>query len=317
MLIRCAAVAAILSSTAFGQQPASFRIAVLSATAPSDRDAAFFHALQELGYIEGKNISIERHYLQREPERLPAVAADLVNRKVDVIFAPQTIAALAVKNATRTIPTVFATAPDPVASGLVSSLARPGGNLTGTSSVSTELNAKRLQLLRDAFPAISRLAVFRSSEPIVALHVSEIQRTAKILKLKIFFFELSRPEDIEQRLMELRKVRADGIYVIQSSTNFNNLKLLLDLTARARLPTVYPYSESTEAGGLMSYGADFDDNYRRAAVYVSKILKGTKPMDLPVEQPTKFELVVNLRTARALNLKIAPTVLTRADRIIE
>ena len=312
-----ATVAITTAFRAFGQRPASIRLGLISTVSPSDRDVAFVQALRELGYVEGTNLVIERHYLQGRTDQLAAVASDLVHHKVDIIFAPQTIAAMAAKNATSKIPIVFAAAPDPVGSGLVASLARPGGNLTGMSSIATELNAKRLQILREAFPKASRIAVFRSAEPVVALHIEEIQRAANRLGVETHFLQLEGPDQVESRVAQLRNWRADAIYVIQSSTNFNNRKLLIELSLKTRLPAMFPYSESVEAGGLMSYGTDFDDLYRRAAGYIARILRGAKPADLPVEQPTKFQLVINLITARKLGLRIPPTVLAQADKVVE
>lgn len=317
LLAAFAALTSAAAVPAFGQKPVLLRLGLLSTVSPSDRDVAFMQALRELGYAEGRDIVIERHYLEGQTTQIAAAAADLVRRKVDIIFAPQTIAAIAAKKATSTIPIVFAVAPDPVGSGLVAGLARPGGNATGTSSMSTELNAKRLQLLREAFPKTSRVAVIQSSEAVVAIHVEDIQRAARTSRFETYFMQCQRADEFEQCLTQLRNWRADAIYVIQSSTNFNSRKLLVALSAKARLPAMFPYSESTEAGGLMSYGTDFDELYRRAAGYVARILKGAKPADLPVEQPTKFELVINMQTARALDLKVPSAVLARADRVID
>jgi putative ABC transport system substrate-binding protein len=304
------------ASRVLGQQAGTLRLGLISAISPSDRDAAFVQALRELGYVEGKNLVIQRHYLQGRTEKLAAAAADLVDQKVDVIFAPQTVAAMAAKRATSRIPVVFAAAPDPVGSGLVASLARPGGNLTGTSSIATELNAKRLQLLREAFPKVSRVVVIRSTEPVVAIHVEEIQRAARASAIETLLLEIERRDQVESRIQQIRNWRADAIYVVQSSTNFNNRELLVELSLKAGLPAIFPYSESVEAGGLMSYGTDFDDLYRRAAGHVARILKGAKPAELPVEQPTKFELVVNLATAAALRVAIPTAILVQADRVI-
>jgi putative tryptophan/tyrosine transport system substrate-binding protein len=309
--------AAVVSSRAFSQQRAgAHRIGILSSLAPSSRDAAFVQALIELGYTEGKNIHLERRYPGGDAARLEQSARELLERGVQVIFAPTTIAASAAKRLT-TLPVVFATAPDPVGSGLVATLARPGGNATGTTSVATELNAKRVQLLKEAFPQVSRMAVLRSREPVVAVHVAEIERLAKQLGLSLLVMEVTQPQQLEAALQRLQEWRADAINVVQSTTNFNNRKLLAELAARASIPAVFPYSESVEAGGLMSYGTDFDDLYRRAAVYVDKILKGAKPADLPVEQPTKFELAVNLKTANALPFRMSPAILLRADKTLD
>lgn len=317
LLAAFAALAGARALTAFGQERGPARLALFSTVSASDRDVAFVQALRDLGYVEGKNIVIERHYMQGQTDRLAVVAAELVRRNPDIIFAPQTIAAAAVKKATGTIPIVFATAPDPVGSGLVASLARPGGNVTGLSSIATELNAKRLELLREAFPKTSRVAVFGSAEPIVARHVEEVERAAKALGIRTHLLQLQRADEIGRCLAQLREWNADAIYVIQSSTNFNVRKLLVELSAAARLPAMFPYSETAEAGGLMSYGTDFDGLYRQAAGYVSRILKGAKPADLPVEQPTRFEFVINLRTSKALKLRLSPAMLARANRVIE
>ena len=311
-----AAIATLFSALAVAQAQGTYRVGILSSLAPTGRDAAFVQGLAGLGYAEGKNLRLERRYPGGNAQHLEQAARELLAQEVQVVFAPTTIAASAVKRA-GPVPIVFATAPDPVGSGLVASLARPGGNATGTTSVSTELNAKRLQLLKEAFPAISRTAVVTSREPVVARHVAEIQAAAKQLGLSLLTVEATNPEGLERAYDSLREWRADSLYVIQSTTNFNNRKLLAELAARASLPAMFPYEESVEAGGLMSYGTDFDALYRRAAAYVDRILKGAKPEALPVEQPTKFELAINARTARALQAKMSPSVLARADRIIE
>jgi putative ABC transport system substrate-binding protein len=310
------AIATLFSALAVAQAQGTYRVGILSSLAPTGRDAAFVQGLAGLGYTEGKNLRIERRYPGGNAQQLEQAARELLAQEVQVVFAPTTIAASAVKRA-GPVPIVFATAPDPVGSGLVASLARPGGNATGTTSVSTELNAKRLQLLKEAFPAISRTAVVTSREPVVARHVAEIQAAAKQLGLSLLTVEATNPEALERAYDSLREWRADSLYVIQSTTNFNNRKLLAELAARVSLPAMFPYEESVEAGGLMSYGTDFDALYRRAAAYVDRILKGAKPEALPVEQPTKFELAINARTARALQAKMSPSVLARADRIIE
>ena len=287
-----------------------FRVGILSSLAPSPRDAAFVDALRELGYVEDKNLQLLRHYPGGSAPQLEQSVRALVEQRAQVVFAPTTVAA-AVAKRLATLPVVFATAPDPVGSGLVASLARPGGLATGTTSVATELNAKRLQLLKEAFPHVSRLAVIRSPEPVVAVHLTEIETAAKSLGLSLFVAEIKDARD------KLQQWRADALYVIQSTTNFNNRRLLAELANASALPAVFPYRESVEAGGLMSYGTDFDALYRRGAAYVDKILKGIKPADLPVEQPTKFELVINRSAANKLTVKISPGVLMRADRIIE
>ena len=309
--------AVLLSRAAFAQKPQPVhRVGILSSLAASSRDDAIVQALKELGYIEGRNIHLERRYPGAGAVLLEQAARELVERNVQIIFAPTTVAAAAVKRVSG-MPIVFATAPDPVGSRLVASLSRPGGNATGTTSVSTELNAKRLQLLKEAFPRIARVAVIKSGEPVVAVHVAEIERAARSLHLALLITEVANAPALEPARTNLQQWRADAIYVIQSTTNFNNRKLLVEFAAKCSLPALFPYSESVEAGGLMSYGTDFDDLYRRAAAYVDKILKGARPDDLPVEQPTKFELVVNLRTAKGLSTGISTAILSRADRVIE
>lgn len=293
------------------------RIGILSAIAASGRDVAFMNALREFGYVEGKNSVIERRYPEGNVDRLSAFAVDLVQQKVDVIFAPQTVAAAAAKRVTQVIPIVFAVAPDPVGSGLVTSLPRPGGNVTGTSSIATELSAKRLQILKEAFPKISRVAVFTSSEPIVAAHFAEVQRAAKVLGMEVLAVQLRRRGDSDQVFALIRKWGGDSVYVIQSSTNFNNRELLAEFAARTRLPAIFPYRESAEAGGLVSYGANFEALYQRAATYVDRILKGAKPADLPVEQPTTFELVINMKAAIAIGIRLPQELLLRANKVIE
>ena len=260
---------------------------------------------------------IERRYPESGADRLPSYAADLVRLGVDVIFAPNTVAAIAAKQATAAIPIVFAVAPDPVGSGLVASLSRPGANITGTSSIATELSAKRLQILKEAFPKISRVAVFISGERIVNVHLAEVQRAAKALRIDILSTQIQHRAEFEPELAKLRKWRADSVYVIQSSTNFNNRELLVEFAAKTRLPAIFPYEESVELGGLLSYGTSFDALYRRAATYVDKIIRGAKPVDLPVEQPTIFELVVNKKTATALGIKFPNSILVRVTKVIE
>ena len=286
------------------------RVGILSSLAPSPRDAAFIEALRELGYVETKNLQLLRHYPGGSPSQLEQAARALAEQRPQVVFAPTTVAAAVAKRVV-SVPVIFATAPDPVSSGLVASLARPGGLATGTTSVATELNAKRLQLLKEAFPHVSRLGVIRSPEPVVGVHLAQIEAAAKSLGLSLLVTEI---KDARQKLQQWR---ADALYVIQSTTNFNNRQSLVELADATALPAVFPYRESVEAGGLMSYGADFDALYRRGAVYVVKILKGAKPQELPVEQPTKFELIINRAAAKKLPVRISPAVLARADRIID
>ena len=285
---------------------------------------AFTQGLRELGYIEGKNILIDRRFSEGNLDHLPALAANLVQQKVEVIFAPDGESARAAKQATGTIPIVFASVSDPIGSGFIASLARPGGNITGISNFAQELSAKRLELLKEAFPKIKRAAVFVSSEPIAAVQFAEVQRAAKALGMEVLAVKVQLRYDIEQGFAqlrtwhaELRKWRADSMYFLETTNNYYNRKLLAEFVAKMRLPAIFGSKDYAEAGGLMSYGVSYESNYRRAATYIDKILKGAKPSDIPVEQPTKFELVINRKTAKALRLTIPQQFRLRADKVIE
>ena len=264
---------------------------------------------------------IEYRSAEGKLERLPALAAELVALKVDVIVAASTLAALAAKQATRTLPIVFAAAGDPVTSGLVTSLARPGGNVTGLSFFSPELVGKCLEQLKQAVPEVSRVAVLwqpggpgeRTEKDM--LKAAEV--AARALGVRLQFVEARGPEDFDRAFSDMTRARAGALTVLPSTMFFNERRRLVDLAAKNRLPAVYPWREYVEAGGLMSYGPNVPDLFRRAATYVDKILKGAKPGDLPVEQPTKFELVINLKTAKALGLTIPQSLLQRADQVIE
>ena len=264
---------------------------------------------------------IEYRDAEGKYERLPALAAELVALKVDVIVAPSTPVAVAAKQATRALPTVFIGVGDPVASGFVTSLAQPGGNMTGLSSlVGTELVGKRLELLKQVVPAVSRVAVLwhpgaGERTDIDYLPVAEV--AARALGVRLQILEARGPTDFDRAFSEMTRARADALYVVGSNTFFTERRRLVNLAAQNRLPATYPWRDFVDAGGLMSYGPNLVDVFRRAAYYVDKILKGTKPGDLPVEQPTKFELVINLKTAKALGLTIPPSVLGRADQMIE
>jgi len=282
---------------------------------------AFSQGLRDLGYVEGRNVVIELRNAEGKPERLPALAAELVALEVDVIVAPTTDAAVPAKQATKTIPIVFAVAGDPVGSGLVTSLARPGGNVTGLSNLSPELVGKCLELLKQAVPGVSRVAVLwqpggfaeRTEKDIL----KEADVAARALGAQPQFFEARGPDDFDRTFSEMTKARTGALTVLPSVMFFSERRRLVDLVAKSRLPAVYWVRGLADAGGLMAYGANIADNYRRAATYVDKILKGTKPADLPVEQPTKFELVINLKTAKALGLTMPVSVLARADEVIE
>ena len=278
---------------------------------------AFRQGLKELGYIEGKNITIEYRWAEGKEDRLPDLAADLVRLKVDVIAVGGSTAILAVMKATRTIPVVMGAASDPVGSGFVASLARPGGNITGLSLLSPELGGKRLELLKEIVPGISRVAVFvYRGSPAFELQMREAKVAAQSLRLRLYVPEVRGPDDYERAFETAKKERAGAINFLSSALFTADRKRLVDLTMKSRLPTIYDNKEFVEVGGLMSYGPSITDSWRRAATYVDKILKGAKPADLPVEQPMKFELIINLKAAKQIGLTIPQSVLFRADKVI-
>ena len=274
--------------------------------------------LRALGYIEGKNLAFEYRSAEGEPNRLAALADELIRLKVDVLVMSTPSAALAAKNATRTIPIVFLLAGDPVAGGLVDSLARPGGNLTGFTTISTVLAGKRLELIKETVPKLSRVAVLWDPKaPRSVQQWKENQLQAKELGLQLHSMEISRAKDLENAFKEAIKTRSSAIAVLQSPFTSTYQKQIADLATKHGLPAIYPRQDFVESGGLMSYGADRAEPYKRVASLVDKVLKGTKPADLPVEQPTKFELVINLKTAKALGLTIPPVVMMRAEKVIK
>jgi putative ABC transport system substrate-binding protein len=282
---------------------------------------AFLQGLRDLGYVEGRTVVIEYRSAEGKPERFPALAAELIALKVDVIVTGGgTPTALAAKQATRTIPIVFASAPDPVADGLITSLARPGGNITGLSNLTPELVGKRLEQLKQAVPGVSRVAVLWQPGAVPERTEKDMLKGAEVagraLGVRLQFVEARGPADFDRAFSDMTRARAAALTVLGSAMFNNERRRLVDLVAKNRLPAVYSSREYVDAGGLMSYGSDLADLFRRAATYVDRILKGTKPGDLPVEQPTKFELVINLRTAKALGLTIPPSVLGRADQVI-
>jgi putative ABC transport system substrate-binding protein len=280
---------------------------------------AFRRGLSELGYVEGKNFVIESRWAEGKLDRLPALVAELMAQKPDVVFAPSGIAAQATKNAGTPIPIVFAFAPDPVGQGFGSSLSHPGGNMTGLTSTHTELSAKRIELLKEAFPAIRRIAVLYFRAPSaagVSEQLEETQRAAKLFGLALAAEESPRAEDFERAFASLQKQRPDALIVIENPLFFTNRLRLAQLAAAMRIPAIYNVSEYVHAGGLMSYGASYADLARRAAAYVVKILEGARPADLPIERPTRFELVINLKAATAMGITIAPSVLLRADATV-
>jgi ABC-type uncharacterized transport system substrate-binding protein len=284
----------------------------------SQRHAAFVQRLRELGWTEGRNVAIEYRWPEGRNDRVAEIAVELVQIKVDVIVTTGTPAALAAKQATSAIPIVFAAAADPVGTGLVASLARPGGNVTGLSLQQADLAGKRLELLREVIPAVRRLAILANvGNPNAVPEMGEVRAAARTLGLEVAVFEIRRTEDIAPAFEALIKDRSEALYVVGDPLLTTNRIRLNTLALGARLPTSYANRESVEAGGLMSYGPNFPDLFRRAAEYVDKILRGAKPADIPVEQPTKFDLVVNLVAAKALGLTVPPTLIARADEVIE
>jgi putative ABC transport system substrate-binding protein len=279
---------------------------------------AFRQGLREHGYVEGQNIAFEYRYAAGRADRLPALAAELVRLKVDVIVTESNVAALAAKHATQTIPIVMAIAGDPVKAGVVNSLARPGGNVTGLTLIHPELSGKRLQLLKEAVPKIALVAViWNPTDPAAADFLRETEAAARSLGLKIHAIEARAPAELDAAFKAVADARPSAFFTIPHSMFQDNKTRIFEFATKSRLPGVFPNRVFTEAGGLMSYGPNLAANFRRAAVFVDKILKGAKPADLPIEQPTKFELVINLKTAKALGLTIPPSVLARADQVIE
>jgi putative ABC transport system substrate-binding protein len=310
-------------SPAEAQQPGKIvRIGFLDASTASGMAVlvdAFRQELSKLGWTETKNITIEYRFAEGKLERAPELAAELVRLKVDLIMVTSTSSALAAKKATSTIPIVMTNVADPVAAGLVVSLARPGGNVTGLSGLSPELNTKRLEILKDAVPKLARVGVLRQPEAAIGidLQLKELRPAAQALKLKLE--EIETPFDakgLDSAFQTAKQKQVDAIMTQPGPRFFAARKRIVELAGKYRLPAIYPQKEFVDEGGLMSYGADFTDLYRRAAVYVDKILKGAKPADLPVEQPKKFEFIVNLKAAKQIGLTIPPNVLARADKVI-
>jgi putative ABC transport system substrate-binding protein len=277
----------------------------------------FFRRLRELGWIGGRNLAVEYRWAEGRNDRFAEIAAEFVRLKVDVIVTYSAAPVLAAKQATSVIPIVFAAAPDPLGSGLVATLAKPDGNVTGLSTQSTDLAGKRLEFLRDVVPAIRRLAIMANvGNPGSVREMDEVQAAAGTLGFEFTNLEIRRAEDIAPAV-EALKGRAEALYVCaEPLVNANRIRIN-SLAQGARLPTIYGFREYVEAGGLMSYGPNVPDLFRRAGDHVDKILRGTKPGDIPVEQPTKFDLVINLKTAKALGLEVPPTLLARADEVIE
>ena len=306
--------------TARAQQPAMPTIGFLISGSPLSHGpwvAAFAQRLRDLGWIEGRTVAIQYRWAEGRSERFAEIAAEFVRLKVDVIFAAGTPATAAAKQATSVIPIVFAGAGDPVGSGLVSSLARSGGNVTGLSSQQTDTSGKRLELLREVVPTLGRLAILANVDnPVALLDMRQVEATASNLALPVVTLEIRRSKDIASAFAVL-KDRSDALYVATDPLVLTNRVRINTLALGARLPTMYGSREYVDVGGLMSYGPNYSDLFRRAADYVDKILRGSKPGDIPVEQPTKFDLVINLTTAQVLGLTVPPSLLARADVVIE
>src|SRR6266498_3112811 len=323
--IFCIALGAMLltlGSLVAGQQPAKIpRIGWLVTGVPSSSSLnleSFRHGLRALGYIEGKNIQIESRYAEGKLDRLPSLVAELVQLKVDVFIIGTLVAVRAAKQATTTIPIVMVLSVDPVATGLVDSLARPGGNITGLTNLARDLSGKRLELFKEVVPEISRIGVLRDAgDPSSAIGFKEYEAVARPLKVDFQSLEVRGPDpDLERAFQAAAKGRASALITIRG-TLFNRYpKRIADLAIKNRLPSMHEGIQYVEPGGLMSYATNDANQWRRAATFVDKILKGAKPADIPVEQPTKFEFVINLKTAKQIGLTIPPNVLARADRVI-
>jgi putative ABC transport system substrate-binding protein len=318
-------VAAMLFAVAViaeAQQPKKIpRIGFLGALSPSSISArieAFRQGLRELGYVEGKNLVIEYRWAEGKFDRVPALAAELVQLKVEVIVTAGPTDTRAAKQATVTIPIVMGFDNDPVGSGFVASLAQPGGNITGLSTLSPEISGKRLELLKEIVPQLSRVAVLgTSSEPGYAQAVRETQVAAGALGVQLHYLDVLDPKDIETRFREATKRGIDAVLAINSPVLNSRRPQLADLAVKSRLPVAYGMTDYAQSGGLMTYGPSITDLFRRAATYVDKILKGAKPADLPVEQPKKFEFIIYLKAAKQIGLTIPPSVLARADKVIK
>jgi putative ABC transport system substrate-binding protein len=311
-----------LSFPASAQQPGKVpRIGYLDAGTPSStaaRKEAFRQGLRDLGYVEGKNLVTEWRYAEGKLDRLPALAAEFVRLNVDVIVTSGPIPTRAAKETTATIPIVMGQDPDPVGNGFGASLARPGGNITGLSTLAPELSGKRLELLKEVIPKLSRVAVFGTSiYPGIAQSLKEVELAAKAFGVKLQTLDVLTPKDIEPAFRAAAKGRADAVLMmVAGGIATDHRTAITELAVKSRLPVMYSARTDVEVGGLMTYGVRRTDLARRAATYVDKILKGAKPADLPVEQPTKFELIINLKAAKQIGLTIPPNVLARADRVI-
>ena len=303
------------------QEPAVARIGLLSPFSPATAAAwhkAFLQGLRDLGWVEGKNIRIEYRYANGGEDRLPDLATELVRLKLDVIVTTVNTDTLAAKNATSTIPIVMASAGDPVGGRLVKSLARPGGNITGLSQIAPDLAGKRLQLLKEIIPRLTRVAVLWNPQGTTSpIAWKEIQRPAQELSVKLQSLPITGPNDFDKAFEDATRAHVDALIIMPDPFFAANMVRLANLAAKSRIPSMFHLREYAEHGGVIVYGVDRTNQFRRAATYVDRILKGTAPADLPVEQPTRFELVINLKAAKALGLDIPPTLLARADEVIE
>jgi putative ABC transport system substrate-binding protein len=319
--ITLGAILFALCGSAQAQQSGKiFRIGILDNSTASGSAVlldAFREELRKLGWIEGKNIGFEYRFAEQRNERLPELAGELIRLKVDLILAMGQQAASAAKSASLSIPIVMATAGSPVASGLVASLARPGGNVTGLSSLAPELNSKRLEIIKDAVPRLTRVGLLRTAVS-TSPQVQEIRAAATTLKVKLEEIEIQLdPKGLESAFQTAKRKQLDAIITAAGRPLFAERKRIVELAGKYRLPTIYPQRGYVDEGGLMSYGVDFDDLLRKSAHYVDKILKGAKPADLPVQQATKFEFIINLKAAKQIGLTIPPEVLARANQVIK
>lgn len=304
------------------QQPSRvWRIGFLTnGTKASATPDAFLHGLAQLGHIEGRDFVIVWRWADGNLDRLPALVTELLEQEVDLLFAPSGTAAQAAKKSGTKIPIVFSLAPDPVGQGFAKTLSRPGANMTGLTSTHSELSGKRVELLKETFPATRRIAVLYFRAPSAAgvpEQLAETERAAKVLNVTLVTEESPRPDDFERAFASIQKQRVDALVVIENPMFFTHRARLAELAASRGMPAIYNVSAYVRSGGLMSYGASYEDLSRRAATYVVKIINGAAPGDLPIEQPTKFELVINMKTARAMGLSIPPSVLLRANETIE
>jgi putative tryptophan/tyrosine transport system substrate-binding protein len=325
-LIGLAAVLTVIvafAPLAVEAQPAGRTVTIgyLGNSSPSHEShlvEALREGLRQLGYVEGRNLTIKYAWAEGRPDRFPVLARELVDLKPDVILTSGTPGALAAKRATRSIPIVMAVVGNPLEVGLVSSLAKPGGNATGLSALGAELEGKRLEFLTQIFPKLSRAAVLLNPDnPFTAIAWKSLQPAAESVGVMLQRFEVRGPNDLDQVLAAIRAIRPQALMVTPDRLLLTYREPIVQFVTKNRLPGIFPYREFAEEGGLMTYGPDYVDMFRRAATYVDKIIKGAKPADLPVEQPTKFELVINLKTAKALGLTVPQTLLQRADQIIE